>query len=293
MIGLVLSGGCSLHGASRVFEVLLTSFHLTEAIPCWTTCRLWLMRLGYYKLYRGKEKSGDWVWIIDHTLQLDQLKCLLIVGLRLRDLPPKGQPLRHSDLEPIELFPILKSTGEVVFEQLEKAVEKTGVPRAIVSDHGCDLKKGVELFIQAHPQTVSIYDIKHKTASLLKRELHTDERWNAFVKKASETQSSIRQSVLFPLAPPSQKTKARYMNLETLLQWGQKMLFFLEKESVAFPPGITRELLQEKLGWVKDFSMALGDWNILMQSIEVAESLIRQEGLEHGTELLQNHTKAK
>ena len=198
------------------------------------------MRLGYYKLYRTKEKGRDWVWIIDHTLQLDQLKCLFIVGLRLSHLPPRGQPLRHSDLEPIELFPILKSTGEVVFEQLEKAVEKTGVPRAIVSDHGSDLKHGVALFRQRHPETVSIYDIKHKTASLLKRELHTDERWHEFVKKAAETQSSIRQTLLFPLSPPSQKTKARYMNVEALLQWGQKTLFFLGKEALEFPQGITR-----------------------------------------------------
>jgi hypothetical protein len=283
LLQFIIFGGCSLHGASCVFKVLVSDFQLTEGIPCWTTCRLWLMRLGYYKLSRPKEKGADWIWIIDHTNQLDQLKCLLILGLRLRDLPPRGQPLKHSDLEPIELFPVLKSTGEVVYEQLEKATEKTGVPRAIVSDHGSDLNKGVALFRQAHPQTAAIYDIKHKTAALLKRELHPEERWQEFVKKASATQSSLRQTVLFPLAPPSQKTKARYMNLEELLQWGKKTLFFLENKTLEFPQGITRAALEEKLGWVTDFSEALVAWQILMQSIESAESLIRKNGLEHGS----------
>ena len=35
----------------------------------------WLLRLGYYKLTllcppKPKEKASDWVWIIDHTVQI-------------------------------------------------------------------------------------------------------------------------------------------------------------------------------------------------------------------------------
>jgi len=28
------------------------------------------LRLGYYKLTRPKTKGNDWVWIVDHTIQL-------------------------------------------------------------------------------------------------------------------------------------------------------------------------------------------------------------------------------
>ncbi|MGK5093621.1 hypothetical protein WDW89_16625, partial [Deltaproteobacteria bacterium TL4] len=40
-----------------------------------------------------------------------------------------------------------------------------------------------------------------------------DERWIEYTKKTAQTQNSTRQTALFPLSPPSQKTKARYMNL--------------------------------------------------------------------------------
>jgi len=38
---------------------------------------------SYYKLIRPKPKAHDWVWIVDHTVQLGAEKCLLILGVRL------------------------------------------------------------------------------------------------------------------------------------------------------------------------------------------------------------------
>ena len=283
MLKLILYGGSSLRGASRVFEVVVSYFNLPYKVPSWYTCRLWLLRLGYYKLNRLKEKGSDWVLFIDHTVQLDETKCLLMLGMRLRDLPPKGQPIQHKDLEPIELFPVTKSNGEVVYEQLESAVKKIGIPRAIISDHGSDLKTGVERFIQTHPETISLYDIKHKTAVILKRELNKDENWEAFTKKASQTQNSIRQTNMYAFSPPTQKSKARYMNLVPLVEWGVRSLFYLQADDLKFPSGVTREKLQDKLGWVIDFKDSLARWDTLMMSITTVESFVRDNGLEHGS----------
>lgn len=49
---------------------------------------MWLLRVGLYALQAPKEQAGDWVWIMDHTLQPGQFKCLLIVGVRLKDWNP-------------------------------------------------------------------------------------------------------------------------------------------------------------------------------------------------------------
>ena len=304
MLRLVLQAGCSLRGSSRAFEVLVSYLNLPYTVPSASSCRLWLLRLGYYKLTRPKEKAEDWILFIDHTNQLDEVKCLLILGLRLSKLPPKGQAITLEDLEPIELFPVSQSNGEIVYQQLERAVEKIGIPRALISDHGSDLKSGVEKFIAVHPETISLYDIKHKTAALLKRELKQDERWEAFTKKAAQTQNSLRQTPLFPLVPPTQKTKARYMNLKPLVQWGVQSLFYLEATAknkpplslrqeaqtgvnpetpFELPPGITSEKLQEKLEWVQEFKASILQWDTMLQSIICAESCVRNQGLEHGS----------
>jgi hypothetical protein len=36
---------------------------------------------------------------------------------------------------------VKESNGKIVWQQLEKAIEKTGIPREIIGDHGSDLAK--------------------------------------------------------------------------------------------------------------------------------------------------------
>ena len=146
---------------------------------------MWLLRIGDYKLMRAKPKARDWGWILDPTVQLGVEKCLLILGVRLRDLAGPDLLLSHEDVEPIALFPVTSSNGEVVFQQLEDTIEKTGLPRAILGDHGSDLSAGIERLSHKHPHTCSIYDIKHKSAALLKAILERDEHWQGFTQQAA------------------------------------------------------------------------------------------------------------
>jgi hypothetical protein len=141
-------------------------------------------------------------------LQIGEEKTVLILGLRLSCLPAVGQPLRHEEVEPITLEPVKESTGEVVYHQLKEVAKRTGVPREILSDHGPDLSKGIELSCQGHPQTCAVYDIKHKTAALLKRELDQEPKWKGFIGQASQTKVSLQQTALAWLAPPNQRSKA-------------------------------------------------------------------------------------
>jgi len=281
-MALVLSAPTSLRGASSALAIIFSSFHLTLACPSWQAGRLWLLRLGYYKLTAPKPHADDWVWILDHTLQLGEEKCLVILGVRLCALPPVGQCLSHADVEPLALLPVRKSNREVVYQQLAETVEKTGVPRAIVSDHGSDLKSGVEQFCQFHPETSTVYDIKHKTASVLKRELQHDDAWLAFTQGATQSKCQLQQTPLAPLAPPNQRTKARYLNVEVLIQWGQDVLTFLEQPSAGRHAEFDPDQVREKLGWVTDFRRPIEEWRDLLAVITTTESLVRQQGLDHG-----------
>ena len=180
--GIPLRGTCS---ALNWMQEMPVDWGFDFPVPHFTTVRLWLLRLGYYKLHRPKEQASDWVWIIDHSNQIGQEKCFVILGVRLSQLPPPGPefPLRLSQMEPIELEPVTASDKQVVYRQLEANVAKTGIPRAIINDHGGDLAGGVELFRQAHRETIEVYDISHKAACLLKARLERDDQWKAFRRK--------------------------------------------------------------------------------------------------------------
>jgi len=282
---LVLSDAASLRCAGRAIETMLSSLQLPLSAPSWFTGRLWLLRLGYYKLARPKEQADDWVWIVDHTVQLGSEKCLVILGIRLSAFPPAGQCLSHEDVEPIALLPVEKSNGKVVYQQLEANIERTGVPRAIVADHGSDLRAGVDRFCQVHQETCFVYDIKHKTASVLKRELARDETWVAFTRLAVQAKRRVQQTSLAPLAPPNQRTKARYMNVDVLIQWGQNMLTFLGRQQAEHITSFDPEQIQEKLGWITRFRQPLREWEELLQLATTTESFVRQQGLYRGAHL--------
>jgi len=68
-------------------------------------------------LTRAKEEGEDWVWIVDQVVQTGQEKCLVIVGLRLSALPAVGEYLTHAEVEPIAVYPVTQSNGEIVYQQ--------------------------------------------------------------------------------------------------------------------------------------------------------------------------------
>ena len=64
-------------------------------------------------MLRPKVIATDWVWLIDHSIQIGTCKILVILGIRLSDLP-EGRPLCHQDMEPIALVPMTSSTKQTV-----------------------------------------------------------------------------------------------------------------------------------------------------------------------------------
>ena len=271
----MLSAAASFRCASRSLEIVISSLQPGLPSPSWFCGRLWILRLGYYKLTRAKEKAEDWVWIVDHTVQVGAEKCLVILGLRLCCLP-EDRSLSHEDVEPIALFPVKESNGEIVYQQLEDAIQKTGIPREIIADHGSDVKAGIDKFCQKHQQTCSVYDIKHRSAILLKNELQEDKDWVEFTQLSAQTKKRVQQTSLAPLAPPNQRTKSRYMNIDTLIQWGCEVLTFLDRQKEEPNKEFVHKQIEEKLGWVFSFRDQLKEWEELLQVITIAESMVRK-----------------
>lgn len=273
-LSLVLFCATSLRGAGAVLELVGGAGF---AVPAWSTGRMWLLRLGYHKLHREKERGADWVWIVDHTMQMGAEKCLVILGIRLAHW--HGGDLKHTEVEPIALEPVRQSNGTVVYQQLEAAVKKTGVPRQIISDGGADLQAGIKRFKAVHPDSIFVYDIKHKTALVLKRELSADVRWDEFARYAGQVRKEVQQTSLAALAPPNQRTKARYMNVELLVNWGQRLARFLQRGPGGVAAHFDWAQVEEKFGVVAAYCEALQDWAELLRVVETVETQVREKGL--------------
>jgi len=277
-LALVLTANVSLQAVARVMRILQPLFAETFGTPHWTTGRWWLLRVGYYAVCRPKEMVTDRVWIVDHSTQSGQERCLLILGIRLCDLPPVGKSLSLSDMEVIDLVPVVKSDKRVVFEQLTAAAEKTGVPRAIVHDCGGDLAGGLALYQEKHPETAGIYDITHKVACLLKARLENDPTWKAFCAQMAQARFQTQQTELAFLVPPTPRNKARFMNLEVVIRWGRETLTMIERPPTEVLRHITLERLEEKFGWLRKYKEPLREWSQMQNVIDVTVDFVRCNG---------------
>ena len=274
----MLQARTGFRAASRVVGAVVPFFGIAWEAPEHTTGRTWLLRVALYQLERPKELAEDWIWIVDHTVQIGPEKCLVVLGVRVGDLPPPGECLRLEHLRPLKLFPVTHSDQHVVQSQLEDTIQTTGVPTAILGDHGGDLQAGVNRFCQAHPTTRNLYDIAHKAANLLKARLEKNESWKSFCHQVGQTKFQTQQTELAFLVPPSQRSKARYMNLDALLRWGCETLRLVDERPAEVLRHVTAERLEEKFGWLRQYRCQLSLWSEYQALLSHGVDEIRSRG---------------
>lgn len=280
----VLQAAASLRCASRSIDLFFEmEYSQRLAAPSHVTIQNFILRLGLHELLRDKGRADDWIWLVDHTIQLGKTKCLLILGIRHRDWQDLRRPLRHQDLQVLELQPVEQSNGSIVDQQLEHVAQRNGVPLQIVSDEGSDLRKGYDSFLTRHPETLRSGDIAHQVATLLRQQLDKNESWNGFVAAAGICRAKLQQTGVGQWIPPTPKNKGRYMNIDELTGWAQKVLKLLcvaraGRLSESQREDFSVELLQEKLGWVESFATDLQDWTAMAEMGRQTRQLMRTVG---------------
>jgi hypothetical protein len=273
---LVVQAGVAMRAVPRVLAIFYRKLEATTVIPAASSVRWWLQRLGLYALREPLPSATDWVWLIDHSVQIGTVKVCVILGIRLCDVPYPRRALRYEDMQVIAVIPVEQSTGEIVDAQLEQASLRTGIPRQIVSDGGSDVKKGAALFARRHPETTVTYDAAHHGAIVLKRRFENDPRWSEYIGRLSQVKSHLRQTSDAFLASPSLRPKARYMNLESLLKWSRRILELLDQDACG---NRARERAELRYGWLRDVRAAIEKWSRWEATVRASVSYVRTRGL--------------
>jgi hypothetical protein len=154
---LYLHGGVGCRGAGWVLRLLAR--YLPAGVPASTTVLNWCCRLGLDVLRRAPQRRDDWIFVIDHTVALGELKCFVVLGIPAARLPETGYSPRHGDMTVLAVEVMASSSGVRVAAVLEQVSARTGVPVQIVCDHGSDLRKGIALFRRQAPELRG--DLRH------------------------------------------------------------------------------------------------------------------------------------
>lgn len=72
--------------------------------------------------------------------------------------------------------------------------------------------------------SLTIDDISHAVATLLQRPYHKRPRWATFLSACGRVSGKLKPTLLACLAPPTVQTKARFMNLQRLVIWADRLL---------------------------------------------------------------------
>ncbi|QTA91770.1 Uncharacterized protein dnm_078440 [Desulfonema magnum] len=223
----------SFRAVSKVLGVLSGYLGIPKA-PCAQTIINWVTRLSIAKMRNpaylncpSADKSGfanGFLWIMDISIGSGSGKILTILALN-----PKHHILNNGS-------PTLKNvhcvavgvaeswTGEAIADFLQKVIGVAERPVGYLRDGGTDLAKSVKVLGERGLPGISVDDISHIIANLFKHEYQKHPMFDKFISACGKISRNLRQTVLACLAPPKVSTKARFMNLQRLTIWADKLL---------------------------------------------------------------------
>lgn len=264
-----------------VFEALEP--YLSRKGPSDSVIRQWMMRLGFFKLHEPLP-DREWMMLGDVTIDIGTIKCLVTLAVDVDMLHERGDyTLSSKDLVITGIHPTECSNGEFAYQAFQEGVKRLGGIDAVlglVIDQGSDVKKGARLLQEANAKIKVLYDIPHKLALVLEKELKNDGKWIAFTDQLTKTKRLVQQTELAALQPPSQRSKARFMNADLYIQWPEKIF---QAKADGNLDEIPEKRYQEYFGWLSGYSSELLLWGQKIGVIETIKETVRQHGLSECT----------
>jgi hypothetical protein len=265
---------------------------LAVGTPAFSTVRLWLLRLALAALRCAAcAVEGGWTLVIDHTLGRGTRECFVALGIPTAVLLARGAyRLRLADMAAVHIEVMDGSNGDKVAAVLRPLLAKLGRVNQVVCDQGSDLLCGVRMLDQDHPGIVLTYDVRHLCAALLRGWLRDCPRWGEFVRLCGQAAHRVRQTAGSFLAPPALRDKARYMNLDTHLDWAQQMLAWRAApdwedlaQTLGRPAEQTRQWYDERFAWLEGFAPDVRVWSGMLQAADLAVDEVQRFGLSRQT----------
>jgi hypothetical protein len=263
--------------AYAIFEAEKLSLRLP--CPSYSSVRLWLLRVGVYRLTKAIQQAEDWIYVADHCVRIGSAKLFVILGVRLGQLPDDFR-LEKSQMTVVHIEVMNDANRFNVKTALDTAAKRTGIPCQIVSDGGSDIKCGISLFQDDNPHVIWSYDIHHKVAAEFKALAEADNSWGELSASLAQFKLQVQQTDLAALAPPAQRGKARYMNIDVLLAHLRKCILpvFRQPELYANTLGLPAAELALKLAWVGDHLQTVRQWEQFATVGEVVRAAVNQYG---------------
>ena len=218
---------------SRVLSLLALALGIKKA-PCPQTIINWVMRLSLIRIESASMLKGlplsqapfsnGLIWIIDVSIGLGSGKIVAVLALdaqhhHLIQAAPSLEQVRCLAVSVADSW-----TGEIIAALLKRLIAQMGRPAAYLKDGGGELQKALALLGEQGLASPCLDDISHAVAGMLKRFYQDHPAFATFLSACGRVSGKLKHTLLACLAPPTVRTKARFMNVHRLFTWADRLL---------------------------------------------------------------------
>jgi hypothetical protein len=215
---------CSYRSIPKILEIIFNilgnrKIELSD-LPCSNSIENWVSKSGYSELKSGVKKyeGKEVCLILDESIRVGREK--LLVGLICDAEKTEAKGLSFEDVDVSILEGRVSWKGKDIAAVVNTLSENNNLTVSyIVSDEGNNLKCAIKEIGCPH-----VPDISHAIANCLKREFASSPAYKAFTADAKKYQAKLIMGENSFFRPKKQRAKARFMNQEDLIIWGEIIL---------------------------------------------------------------------
>src|SRR3989454_663719 len=232
-LNLFLEARISFRAVCRVLALLASDLGIKRA-PCPQTVINWIIRLSIVRIECARGLRGlplaqapfsnGLIWMIDVSIGLGSGKILAVLAIDAHHHQLLGAA---SALELVHCIGVSVGeswTGEAIADVLDRLIAQMGRPAAYLKDGGSDLHKAADVLEARGLGSPCIDDISHAAAGMLKHYDQYHPAFERFLSACGRVSGKLKQPILACLAPPTVRTKARFMNVHRLFTWAERLL---------------------------------------------------------------------
>ena len=223
----------SFRAVCRVLSLLAVDLGINKA-PCPQSVINWVMRLSIVRIEAARALRGlplsqapfsnGLIWMIDLSMGLGSGKIVAVLALDAHHHHLAGGAPSLAHVRCLAVSVADAWSGEAIAEVLKRLIAQIGRPAAYLKDGGSELQKAADLLEPQGLTSPCIDDIAHAAANMLKHAYQHHPAFERFLSACGRVSGKLKQTLLASLAPPTVRTKARFMNVHRLFTWAERLL---------------------------------------------------------------------
>ena len=211
---IILHGGslrCA--AATAGFYAELMGWHYSA--PCWKTASNWVQRCGLHALGLTHGLKGEYVGILDASIQVGKEQLLLLLGVKA-DAAAQQRPLRIEDVSVLGMEVQQSWTGAAVADFIQRNMRLR--PGASLSYVVCD--QGTNLLAALRSLGLPwVSDCSHVMMNLAKALFKDDAALSRLYAQVGTLRQQLALTDWSFILPPSLRDKDRFLRIFTLVGW--------------------------------------------------------------------------